>query len=116
MDKPVKDLLVTDILAAERKYWESHALSAQPKQLTTLPVVLPVQGSRWEYEVVKIPTKSIRRMRQVLGAVDGGYTEVKPSNIGGHGLFATKSFTRLVRAARRERPAYHYLLPSTSRP
>jgi len=62
--------------------------------MTVLPVVLPVHGSRWDDEVVKVPTKSLRRMRAVLGAFGGGYTEVKASIIGGHGLFATKSFTR----------------------
>lgn len=94
LDKPLRDLLVTDILAAERRYWESYAQFAEPKEMTLLPVVLPVQGSRWENEVVKIPTKSIRRMRHVLGAFDGGYTEVKVSTIGGYGLFATKKFIR----------------------
>ena len=76
LDKPAKELLVTDILAAERTHWESlaaQATPAEPKE-NVLPLVLPVQGARWEEEIVKVPTKRIQRMRNMLKATEGGYT------------------------------------------
>jgi len=91
-----EQLTLASCIQAEKLFWEScqPSTTSDAPVSKILPLILPIHGRSWRDEIVKIPTKALKKIKAHLAKTKGTVTHVKQSIIAGHGLFASKCFNR----------------------